>query len=177
MCDNSDEDCKEVSSDFLKILDKLPICSLKLDDVKRRFNEMKKAKEDYFDKEFHLAFLADPENAKGYSIWTVTYKDLEDLKGKSDFMNKNLVNGFKQRLPTGANRHMFGVLNLFSDESEENWQITGAFIVRGLSVTSDLMGELYDVFNWTRIDSEAESTLSSNFYSTSDSIYCKSFIL
>ncbi len=167
MSDETDYENKE--SGFIEFLNKMEPSTFNLDTAKRRFNELKKDGKSYFDTEFEEQF-----DKEKFSLWKFQYNNFRDLDNKPDFMVKNLINGFKQNLPKGANQHLFGVINLISP-MDGNWIIEGALIVRGKELSQELLDDMYDSFTWT--SNACLNDLKYYFTSLKDEMYFRALLL
>lgn len=79
------------------------------------------------DKMEAIDFLWKNFDAKGFSLWKVTY-DMYEGEGEKLYMTKNLANGFLQRLEH-FRKYIFGVWGVYGEEPK--LAIKGLFMWRG----------------------------------------------
>ena len=149
----------------------LPPSTFNIDESKKKFFEMKKNGENYFDTLFETEF-----DSAGYSVFHFDYKYNNEFIGKPDFVTSNIINGYKQQIP--MNRFIFGTLNLVEspgipDENDPSFLsdgsigLQGVFIIRGDTVTAELLDPLNDYCTWTKLELNKETIplISQQFYS------------
>jgi elongation factor 1-gamma len=94
-------------------------------------------------------------DAEGYSIWFADYKYNSD--NKKLFMTNNLLGGWLQRLDH-LRKYAFGVLLIFGDASDPNFDIHTAWVFRGQDIPFEMKDspdfESYDFHKWDGSDQE-----------------------
>ncbi len=160
--DDDEEETKVEISAKIKAISLLPISTMNLDNSKKRFNELRKEGINYFTEEFGKEF-----DANGYSIYKFQYNYDDDMQGKMDFINRNLINGYKQEIQETIkpnNRYLFGTLNLIKT-TEDKLKFEGVFIVRGQDIFEELFGGIYGYSTWTKLDNPSDNIyIAESFY-------------